>query len=73
MTPTEPGYYWAKLITPTSMAECEDWVSLTWEIVQVNDNNGDGDEKFSVQVFGVPVTQWPANFEWGDQLMVVIP
>jgi len=84
--PTEPGYYWAKLKTPsggqiygtsagTVRVECdtEDWASPDWEIVQVNDNNGEGDTKFSVDVFGIPVTQWPLDFFWGPKLDVAPP
>lgn len=66
--PTAPGYYWATLRRPSGMPEGEDWVSGKLELVEVNDNNGEGDETFSVQVFGVPVTQWPANFEWHGPL-----
>jgi hypothetical protein len=66
--PRESGYYWAKLLHPSySDYEDEDWRSVDWEIVQLNANNGEAGsaEEFSVQVFGVPVTQWPHNFEWG--------
>jgi hypothetical protein len=65
--PTKPGYYWATLVRPTGEGD-EDWCSGKPEIVEVNDNNGEGDETFSVSVFGVPVTQWPANFEWHGPL-----
>jgi len=66
----EPGYYWAKLLTPTNMPEGEDWASFDWEIVQVNDNCGEpgGPEEFSVSVPGIPVTQWPKDFEWGERV-----
>lgn len=79
--PTEPGYYWAKLKTPRDgylygvldkpihiAAEHEDWVSLRWEIVEVNDNNGEGNERFSVSVFGIPIPQWPNDFFWGPRV-----
>lgn len=66
--PTAPGYYWATLRSPSGMPGGEEWVSGRREIVEVNDNNGEGDEAFSVQVFGIPVTQWPANFEWHGPL-----
>lgn len=51
----------------------EDWVSPDWELVEVHDNNGEGDEKFSVSVFGIPVTQWPLDFYWGPKIEVQRP
>lgn len=65
--PRKPGYYWAKLLDPTYDCEGEDWVSSDWEIVELNDNNGPNGsgEELSVSVFGVRVTQWPKDFEWG--------
>ena len=85
--PTEPGYYWAKLKTPSGGTlynkalpggvyldcEDEDWSSFDWEIVQVNDNNGEGDEKFSVDVFGIPISQWPLDFFWGPKIELEKP
>ena len=84
--PTEPGYYWAKLKTPSGgnfycegiPAACQgmriepegdSWQSTDWEIVEVNENGGDDPEEFlSVQVFGVPITQWPGDFYWGPRV-----
>lgn len=81
--PTEPGYYWAKLKTPSggmlygisgapNGVQCDaepETASTDWEIVQVNDNGGDDeDEKFSVYVFGVYPTQWPLDFFWGPKV-----
>lgn len=66
--PQVPGYYWAKMTSVSNEPEGEDWLSGKWEIVEVNDNNGEGDEALSVQVFGIPVTQWLHNFEWGEPL-----
>ena len=90
--PTEPGYYWAKLKTPSGgnlycggmvpngiriEPETDDegspcWVSHDWEIVQVNENDPYGDlgdpEYFSVDVFGIPVSQWPLDFFWGPKV-----
>lgn len=90
--PTAPGYYWAKLKTPSGgtvynviTPSCEVvhgyiepetdedgsafWASQEWEIVRVNENDPNGDptdpEHFSVDVFGIPVTQWPLDFFWG--------
>lgn len=77
LKPTEPGIYWAKLKTPTYFDEAntagEDWVSQSWELVEVFDNNGEGDEEFAVNVFGVPVTQWPEDFYWGHQVRLLPP
>lgn len=80
--PTTPGYYWAKLKTPSEgylhgilnapihVAAEDDWVSGEWEIVEVHDNNGEpgSAEEFSVSVFGIPVTQWPLDFIWGAKI-----
>ena len=80
--PTEPGYYWAKLKTPSAGmlygvsgapdgVQCDaspEWASTGWEIVQVNDNGGEVDEEFSVYGFGVYPTQWPLDFFWGPKV-----
>jgi len=66
--PSEEGYYWAKLVTPSEMPATEDWVSEQWEIVEVFDNNGEGDESLGVAVPGVPPTQWVKNFTWGPRI-----
>lgn len=66
--PTSEGFYWAKLIHPSEMPPKEDWASSDWEIVQVWDNNGEGDEAFGVSVFGVPKTQWIPDFVWGPRI-----
>src|SRR3546814_1217901 len=68
--PTKPGYYWAKLKTPSGMPDGEDWASRNWEIVEVHDSNGEpgSGEEFSVSVFGIPVTQWPLDFFWGPKV-----
>ena len=88
--PTGPGFYWAKLKTPSggvvygaptgpvriepetdSEGWCA-WCSQEWEIVRVNENDPFGDpadpEHFSVDVFGIPVTQWPLDFFWGPKV-----
>lgn len=68
--PIKPGYYWAKLKTPSDMPVGEDWASRNWEIVEVHDNNGapGSGEELSVSVFGVPVLQWPLDFFWGPMV-----
>lgn len=88
--PTEPGFYWAKLKTPSGGVvygaatgpvriepETDEdghspWCSDEWEIVRVNENDPYGDpadpEHFSVDVFGIAVTQWPLDFFWGPKV-----
>lgn len=46
------------------------WVSHDWEIVEVWENGGDpaDEEYFGVNVFGIPVTQWPLDFFWGPKV-----
>lgn len=98
--PTEPGYYWAKLKSPSggnfyyaglpeemqgvrlepgldSDGRCA-WVNHGWEIVQVSENvlggyDPNNDESLSVQVFGVPITQWPGDFFWGPKVLEGAP
>lgn len=87
--PTEPGYYWAKLKTPSGgvLYGCtpepieveanDDWASVDWELVEVNENDPYGDPKdpehFSVCVYGIPLTQWPLDFFWGPKVDVNRP
>lgn len=66
--PDSEGHYWAKLISPSNMPEGEDWASTDWEVVQVNDNNGEGDEKWSVAVPGISQSQWLKDFAWGPKI-----
>jgi hypothetical protein len=63
--PTRPGWYWAKLVTPTRMPDGEDWASPDWEIVEVIDNFGEGDEALGVLVPGIQPMQWTRDFTWG--------
>ena len=63
-----PGYYWAKLITPTRMPDGEDWASLDWEIAQVVDNYGEGDEALGVLFPGIEPMQWPKDCEFGPRI-----
>lgn len=86
-TPTEPGYYWAKLKTPSDgtiygieghpegvqvKAE-QDWCSGEWEIVKVWDNGGDESEELGVDVFGIYPTQWVPDFYWGPKVQSLPP
>lgn len=67
-TPKMAGHYWAKLIHPSDMPEGEDWASIDWEVVQVYNNNGEGDETWGVSVPGIGPTQWLLNFVWGPKV-----
>lgn len=71
-TPTRTGYYWAKWrIASDGTTDGDDITpSDTWEIVQVNDNNGEpgSNEEFSVAVPGVEQTQWLDQFVWGPHV-----
>lgn len=63
--PDEPGYYWAKLVTPEREPDEEDWVSSTFEIVCVDENYGEGRDEFRAYVPGIGVGQSIEAFEWG--------
>ena len=69
-TPDHEGHWWAKLIHPVGEPDGEkgEWRSADYEVVQVWDNNGEGDETFGVHVPGVPVTQWLPDFVWGPEI-----
>lgn len=90
--PQAPGYYWAKLKTPSGgnfycegiPAACQGmriepegdgWKSQDWEIVQVSENGGDPEDSefLSVQVFGIPITQWREDFYWGPRVQEEAP
>lgn len=76
--PTKPGYYWAKLKTPSGMPAGEDWASRDWEIVKVWENELGGfdpnnEESLAVWVPGIPVTQWPLDFFWGPMVDATPP
>lgn len=67
-TPNDEGHFWAKLIHPCNEPAGEDWKSSRWEVVQVNDNHGEGEEKFSVSVPGIEPVQWREDFVWGPRV-----
>ena len=71
-TPTREGFYWAKWrIAAEGTVEGDELTpSNDWEVVQVNDNNGEGDEAFSVSVPGVEKPQWLPDFVWGPGPLV---
>lgn len=73
--PTKPGYFWAKWKIPADGTHegADLCPSDNWEVVQVNDNNGLGDEKFSVSVPGVRETQWLDCFFWGKFVTALEP
>lgn len=66
--PCTEGFYWAKLLTPTSMPAKEDWASDDWEVVQLIFNNGEGEEEYGVFVGGVGPMQWRKDFAWGPMI-----
>ncbi|WP_299558653.1 DNA translocase FtsK [uncultured Sulfitobacter sp.] len=63
--PRETGYYWAKLIHPHNEPAGEDWRSSDWEIVQVDENYGEGEDEFRVYMLGIEVGQLVNGFIWG--------
>ena len=75
--PQKPGYYWAKwrIATDETLEGDELTPSNAWEIVQVNDNNGEpGDlEELSVSVHGVREVQWRDCFIWGPRVSDLSP
>ena len=67
-TPNEECHCWAKLITPEDMPAGEDWASVRWEVVQVFDNNGTGEDAYRVSVPGIGPSQPLSAFEWGPRV-----
>lgn len=70
-TPTEPGFYWAKLVHPSDMPEGEDWKSHSWEVVEVFENGLDetSSEYLGVFVGGISPMQWVEDFVWGPRII----
>lgn len=66
--PSEEGHYWGKLVHPRKMPEGEDWASPDWEVVQVSDNGGEGDDKWRVYVPGIQPGQLLDGFVWGPRV-----
>lgn len=60
-TPAREGHWWAKL----KLADNPDDNSSDWEVVQVFDNNGEGDEKYMASVPGIERGQRLDAFVWG--------
>ncbi len=68
--PTAPGHYWANWNARLVHPKGEEWASLDFEVVQVWDNNGEGNEKWGVSVPGIEPTQWIEDFVWGPRVQV---
>ncbi len=66
--PDRTGFFWAKLVRPSRMPAGEDWESVDWEVVEVMENGGEGDERFGVFVPGVQPMQWIPDFIWGPEV-----
>jgi hypothetical protein len=60
-TPAREGHWWAKL----KLAENPDDNSPDWEVVQVFDNNGEGEFAFMASVPGIASGQRLDAFVWG--------
>ncbi|GGF73329.1 hypothetical protein SAMN05216376_111163 [Mameliella alba] len=67
-TPTEPGFYWAKLVHPREEPESEDWASTNFEVVHVDENYGQDDDEFRVHVTGIAPSQLIDAFTWGPRV-----
>lgn len=69
-TPTNPGFYWAKLVHPSRMPEGEDWASADWEVVEVFMNCLDESSPIhlGVHVGGMIPVQWIEDFVWGPKV-----
>ncbi len=67
-TPQEPGYYWAKLVHPRKQPPDEDWVSVQYEVVHVDENYGEDDDEFRVYVPGIGPGQLIDAFVWGPRV-----
>lgn len=65
LEPRETGYYWAKLVSPRKQPADEDWASIDWEIVHVDENYGEGEDEFRVYVPGIAPGQLVSAFIWG--------
>lgn len=60
-TPSREGHFWAKL----ALHENDDLRSTDWEVVQVFDNNGEGEYAFMASVPGIEGGQPMDAFVWG--------
>lgn len=60
-TPAREGHWWAKLVLTGN----DDDRSTDWEVVQVFDNNGEGEFAFMASVPGIEGGQPIDAFVWG--------
>lgn len=69
-TPTMPGFFWAKLMSPKDVPEGEDFESVDWEVVEVFINciDPDDDEHLRASVNGIERSQPIDAFLWGPQV-----
>ncbi|MFG6599348.1 MULTISPECIES: hypothetical protein [unclassified Sulfitobacter] len=73
LEPRETGYYWAKLVKPRKEPPDEDWASVDWEIVCVDENYGEGEDQFCVYVPGIGPSQLIDAFTWGPAVQDTKP
>lgn len=63
-TPDREGHWWAKL----RLHDNPDLNSVNWEVVQVFDNNGEGEFAFMASVPGIEGGQPIDAFVWGPHV-----
>jgi hypothetical protein len=63
-TPAREGHWWAKL----RLHDNADLNSVNWEVVQVFDNNGEGEFAFMASVPGIEGAQPIDAFVWGPHV-----
>lgn len=66
LTPNREGHWWAKL----KLHDNPDLNSVSWEVVQVFDNNGEGAEAFMASVPGIEKSQPIDAFVWGPPVLL---
>lgn len=76
-TPTIEGFYWGKWRsaapgTADNGEPCRG-DDAEWEVVEVFENGGDGDEYFMANVPGVEKAQGLHRFEWSDTGRLIPP
>lgn len=71
-TPTHEGFYWAKWRIASPGTDDDGGgcggADAEWEVVEVFDNNGEGDSSLRVSVAGVSRSQHITNFFWGPSV-----
>lgn len=73
-TPSKPGHFWAKWQIASEATRDGDELtpSPEFEVVQVVDNHGDGDESLMVYVPGVEAGQAIDAFCWGAEVLPLL-